>query len=90
VAFEEAIARPAGMLSIDILAFDEALTRLAAIDSRKARVLEFWFFAGMTVEEIARTMEIGTSTVSRDLEFSKVWLARELRSTRADEPSTMD
>jgi RNA polymerase sigma-70 factor, ECF subfamily len=85
MAFEEAIARPAGMLSIDILAFDEALTRLAAIDSRKARVLEFWFFAGMTVEEIARTMEIGTSTVNRDLEFSKVWLARELRSTRADE-----
>ena len=56
IEIEEAIARPAGMLSIDILAFDEALTRLAAIDSRKARVLEFWFFAGMTVEEIAHTM----------------------------------
>ena len=64
----------------DVLVFDEALTRLEAIDSRKARVLEFWFFAGMTVEEIAGAMDIGTSTVQRDLDFAKVWLARELWS----------
>ena len=79
VPFEEAIARPTEMAIVDIVAFDEAITRLAAIDSRKAQVVEFWFFAGMTVEEIATTMDIGTSTVNRDLEFSKVWLVRELR-----------
>ena len=64
--------------SVDVLAFDEALSRLEALDSRKARVVEFWFFAGMTVEEIAGVMEIGTTTVQRDLNFAKVWLAREL------------
>jgi RNA polymerase sigma-70 factor (ECF subfamily) len=78
VPFEEAIAQPADMPVVDIVAFDEAMTRLAAIDSRKAQVTEFWFFAGMTVEEIANTMDIGTMTVHRDLEFAKVWLTREL------------
>jgi len=80
VPFEEALARPADLPVVDIIAFDEALTRLAAIDTRKAQIVEFWFFAGMTVEEIATTMEIGTSTVRRDLEFVKAWLARELGS----------
>jgi RNA polymerase sigma-70 factor (ECF subfamily) len=62
----------------DILALDEALTRLKRLDDRKARVVEFWFFSGMTVEEIADAMDIGTSTVQRDLDFAKVWIAREL------------
>ena len=83
VPFEEAIARPSEMPVVDIVAFDEAITRLAAIDSRKAQVVEFWFFAGMTVEEIATTLDIGTSTVNRDLEFAKVWLLRELKSSGA-------
>jgi len=78
VPFEEAIALPAEMAVVDIIAFDEAATRLAAHDPRKAQIVEFWFFAGMTVEEIADAMDIGTSTVNRDLEFAKVWLAREL------------
>ena len=81
VPFEEAIAQPAHLSgAFDIVAFDEALTQLKGIGARKAQVAEFWFFAGMTVEEIAETMEIGTSTVNRDLEFAKVWLARQLGS----------
>jgi len=74
----------AGILPMDspavsqVLAFDEALKRLEAIDSRKARVVEFWFFAGMTSEEIAEAMDIGTTTARRDLDFAKVWVAREL------------
>jgi RNA polymerase sigma factor (TIGR02999 family) len=81
VPFEEAIAQPAHLTAVfDIVAFDEALTQLKAIGARKAQVAEFWFFAGMTVDEIAETLEIGTSTVNRDLEFAKVWLARQLGS----------
>jgi len=83
VPFEEALARPAEMSVVDIVAFDEALIRLAAIDSRKVQVAEFWFFAGMTVEEIAATIDVGTSTVRRDLEFVRAWLTRELRSIAA-------
>ncbi len=79
VPFEEAIAQPAGLPApVDIIAFDQALTRLAAADARKAEVVELWFFGGMTVEEIANTMDIGATTVRRDMEFAKVWLAREL------------
>ena len=71
--------------SLDVLAFDEALSRLEALDLRKVRVVELWFFAGMTVEEIADMMEIGTTTVQRDLDFAKVWLARELWGTKGRE-----
>ena len=86
VPFEEAIAQPVqAMAAADIVAFDEALTRLKLIASRKAQVAEFWFFAGMSIEEIAETMELGTSTVRRDLEFAKVWLTRELGSIGSHE-----
>ena len=79
VPLEDAGILPAASPALlDVLAFDEALSRLEAIDARKGRVVEFWFFAGMTVEEIADAMDVGTSTVQRDLDFAKVWLAREL------------
>ena len=81
VPFEEVLEHPSDTPgATDIIALDEALSRLALIDERKAQVVEFWFFAGMTVDEIAKTIDIGTSTVLRDLEFAKVWLARELGS----------
>jgi RNA polymerase sigma factor (TIGR02999 family) len=79
VSFEDAgILRASGPAASDLLVLDDALSRLEVIDTRKARVLEFWFFGGLTVEEIADTLEVGTSTVKRDLDFAKVWLAREL------------
>ncbi|HYR82458.1 MAG TPA: sigma-70 family RNA polymerase sigma factor [Terriglobia bacterium] len=81
ISLDEAGEKPADIpAAVDIIAFDEALNRLAAIDVRKAQVVQFWFFDGMTVEEIAAMMGIGTSTVQRDLEFAKVWLTRELGS----------
>jgi RNA polymerase sigma-70 factor (ECF subfamily) len=86
VLFEDAGPLQAGVPPLtDVLVFDDALTRLEAIDSRKSRVLEYWFFSGMTVKEIAAIMDIGTSTVQRDLEFAKVWLARELWSVENHE-----
>jgi RNA polymerase sigma factor (TIGR02999 family) len=80
VPFDEVIGQAAQVPEVDIVAFDEAITRLAARDPRKARVVECWFFAGMRVEEIAGLLDIGTSTVRRDLEFAKVWLVREMNS----------
>ena len=81
VPWQEAMAESSGgTVPIDILAFDEAMNRLEQHDARKARVVEAWLFSGMTAEEIAEVMEIGTSTVQRDLDFAKVWLLRELRS----------
>ncbi len=84
VPFDEAIA-VSTEVSVDITDLDEALTRLAAVDTRKAQVIELWFFGGLTGQEIAETLGVGTSTVHRDLEFGKVWIAREIRSIN-DEP----
>jgi RNA polymerase sigma-70 factor (ECF subfamily) len=62
-----------------LLAIDQAMNRLAAIDERKARVVEMRFFAGMTNGEIAEAAGISVDTVKRDWSFAKIWLAREMR-----------
>jgi RNA polymerase sigma factor (TIGR02999 family) len=80
---QEAEYRSAETSVTDILAFDEALTRLKAKDPRMARVFEAWFFAGMTIEQIAEFMDIGATTVRRDLDFAKLWIARELGSIQS-------
>ncbi|MBV8857812.1 MAG: sigma-70 family RNA polymerase sigma factor [Acidobacteria bacterium] len=64
--------------SDELLALDEALGRLAAIDERKGRVVELRFFGGMSVEEVAEVLEIGTATVMRDWNMAKAWLMREM------------
>jgi RNA polymerase sigma-70 factor (ECF subfamily) len=66
-----------------LLALDEAMSRLAAVDERKARVVELRFFAGMTNQEIAEAAGISVDTVKRDWTFAKLWLARELKSSLA-------
>lgn len=67
----------------DILALDEALDRLAAVEPRKARVVELHFFAGLTYAETAAAMEISEATVDRDLRMAKAWLAAEMSEPSA-------
>ncbi|MBK8467520.1 MAG: sigma-70 family RNA polymerase sigma factor [Chloracidobacterium sp.] len=62
-----------------ILAIDEVLDRLAKIDARKAKIVEMRFFGGMTNEEIAKALEIGGRTVSREWQAARIWLAREFK-----------
>jgi RNA polymerase sigma factor (TIGR02999 family) len=62
----------------DLVALDEALTALAAIDPRKVRVVEMRFFAGLSVEEVADVLKVSKETVMRDWRLAKVWLLREL------------
>jgi len=62
-----------------IVEIDEALSRLALQDSRKARTIELHFFGGLTIDEIAAALEVSTATVNRDLKFAKAWLYRDLR-----------
>jgi len=64
--------------SADLLALDEALNRLAAIDPRKTRVVELRFFGGLDNEEIAKVLEISPNTVMRDWNMAKAWLRREI------------
>jgi len=63
---------------LDVVAVDEALQRLAAIDEQQSRVVELRFFSGLTVEETAEVMGISKATVKRDWAMAKAWLHREL------------
>jgi RNA polymerase sigma factor (TIGR02999 family) len=74
---------PAGTPLPDIVALDDALGALEALDPRKCRVVELRFFAGLSVEETAATLDVSTDTVSRDWTFAKTWLFRELRDGRS-------
>jgi len=62
----------------EILDLNEALERLATLDSRKAQVVELKYFGGLNYEEIAEVLKISRVTVRRDWEFAKVWLYTEL------------
>lgn len=69
---------------IDILALDDALTRLAEAEPRWAQVVELRFFAGLEVTEAAEVLGISTATVKRDWRFARAWLAHELGEQSAD------
>jgi RNA polymerase sigma factor (TIGR02999 family) len=62
----------------DWVALSEALERLELYDARKSEVIHLRFFAGLTIEETARALDVSTATVERDWEFAKAWLHREL------------
>jgi RNA polymerase sigma factor (TIGR02999 family) len=63
---------------LDLIALDQALETLAALDARKVRVIELRFFAGLTVEETAHVLDVSADTVARDWRMARTWLLREL------------
>jgi RNA polymerase sigma-70 factor, ECF subfamily len=64
--------------TIDVLALDEALTRLAALDERQARIVELRYFAELSVEETAEVTGLSPATVKRDWAMARAWLHAEL------------
>jgi len=65
--------------SIDVLALDEALTRLAKLDPEQARIVELRYFGGLTVEETAEAVGVSPATVKREWAMARAWLKRALR-----------
>jgi RNA polymerase sigma factor (TIGR02999 family) len=65
-------------VDIDLLALDEALTRLAALDPQQSRIVELRFFGGLTMEETAEVMRISPATIGREWRIAKAWLSAEL------------
>jgi len=69
--------------SLNVIAVDRALEALAAVDPRKARVVELRFFGGLSVEETADVLHLSAETIKRDWRLAKVWLSRELGGASA-------
>jgi RNA polymerase sigma-70 factor (ECF subfamily) len=63
----------------ELLALDEALARLGALNERQAQIVEYRFFGGMTVEETAEALSVSPATVKRDWSMARAWLNRELQ-----------
>ncbi|MDQ3348008.1 MAG: ECF-type sigma factor [Acidobacteriota bacterium] len=77
VTLDEALVG-GGERSIDLIALDQALERLEALDPEQARLVELRFFGGLTIEETAEAMNISPATVKRHWTVACAWLAREL------------
>jgi RNA polymerase sigma factor (TIGR02999 family) len=63
---------------LDVLALDDALTGLAALDQRQSRIVELRFFAGLSIEETSQALEISPATVKREWATARLWLFREM------------
>ena len=77
VSFEEVLVVPLERGS-DLVALDDALQALAAVDARKCQVVELRYFGGLSVEESAEALHVSPDTILRDWRLAKAWLLREL------------
>jgi RNA polymerase sigma-70 factor (ECF subfamily) len=67
----------------EVVALDETLERLAEFDLRKSKIVEFRFFAGLSIEETAEVLDVSPGTVMRDWTLAKAWLRREMSSPQS-------
>jgi len=77
VSLDEAGDQPQAT-DVDIVALDDALNNLAAMDPQQSKVVELKFFAGLSIEDTAEVLGISASTVKRDWITARAWLYREL------------
>ncbi len=77
VPFEDAVVASEDNVE-DLIALNQALSRLETVDERLVRIVECRYFAGLTIEETAQTLDISEATVSRDWTRARAWLNREL------------
>jgi RNA polymerase sigma-70 factor (ECF subfamily) len=66
----------------EVVAVDEALNHLAALDPRKAQIVELRYFGGLSVEEVAHLVDLSPRTVKREWRWARAWLYRELGEER--------
>lgn len=76
---DEALGVAAVQENLDVVALDEALSKLAEIDDRQSRVVEMHFFVGLKHEEIAEVLGVSATTVKREWRTARLWLYRELK-----------
>lgn len=71
--------------SVDLLALDEALTRLQQLNSRQAEIVELRYFGGLKEEEIAEVLKVSLRTVQHDWRLARLWLYRELKGCTSND-----
>lgn len=81
LSLDDAMAAAAPEPHFDLIALDDALTALALVDSRGARIVELRFFSGLTIDETAEVLDISAGTVKREWSAARAWLYREVRKT---------
>jgi len=81
VSLDEASMLSPGRGREDLVALDDALDALAALDPRRSQVVELRFFAGLDVDETAEVLKVSRRTVMRDWTLARTWLFRELRKS---------
>jgi RNA polymerase sigma factor (TIGR02999 family) len=86
VALEEGMPRADPAL-VDLVAVDEALTRLEQTDPRKAEIVTLRYFAGLSIEETAAALDLSAATVKNEWKFARVWLYRALGPAGAGLPA---
>jgi RNA polymerase sigma factor (TIGR02999 family) len=79
---EEAAFAVSPEKSVDLVALDEALNRLAKLDERQARVVELRYFSGLSIDETAEILGVSNVTVRRDWDFAKAWLHSQLTGNK--------
>lgn len=84
VSLDEALAIP-NEPSADVLALDEALTRLAVLNPRQGQIVEMRYFGGLDEAEMADVLKVSRRTVQQDWRLARLWLYRELRHGEGDE-----
>lgn len=85
VELKEALAASAPTADPDLVAIDEALQELAALDPRKAEIVELRFFGGLSIEQTAQALGVSVGTVSRDWGIARTFLHRQLRGVAETE-----
>jgi len=83
----DAVELPSPMSDDELLALDEALDRLATVDTRAAEMVKLCFYVGLSQEEAARELGVSVSTAERVWAFARAWLLREVKKQHAEKHS---
>ncbi len=78
LSLDEAVSLSGEKEDVNLVALDEALTRLADIDPQQSKIIELRYFAGLTIEETAEVLKVSPATVKREWAMARAWLHREL------------
>ncbi len=81
LSLDENLDAAGGERDVNLVALDDALNRLAEMDPQKSKIVELRFFGGLSIEETAEVLGIGTATVIRQWRMAKAWLYGQVKNT---------